>query len=77
MKMSKTRGNANSRCHKKDQQLGDGFIFQSQVIVSAMVLIAFSGTVSAEMDHNFIEGPFETGPQVTIIHHGQFQILNM
>lgn len=35
------------------------------LIVSIMVLIAFSGTASAEMDHSFIEGPFEVGPQVT------------
>ncbi|NOR47739.1 MAG: cytochrome C, partial [Methanosarcinaceae archaeon] len=31
-----------------------------------MVLIAFSGMASAAMDHSFIEGPFETGPQVTV-----------
>lgn len=33
MKMSKTRGNANSKGYKKVQQLGDSFIFQSQVIL--------------------------------------------
>lgn len=35
------------------------------LIISTMVLIAFSGMASAAMDHSFIEGPFETGPQVT------------
>ncbi len=36
------------------------------LIISTMVLIAFSGMASAAMDHSFIEGPFETGPQVTV-----------
>lgn len=35
------------------------------LIVGAILLFAFSGTASAEMNHSFIDGPFETGPEVT------------
>jgi len=36
------------------------------LLVSVMILVAFVGTASGAMNHSFITGPFETGPQVTV-----------